>query len=111
MVGGSSLRTPDRIVQSGETEDNDPSNVLINAIPVNEIEEHRGTAMPQEMVSAVVMLEDDRASLAAGLSRSDDTKTADDVKRASLLRDSVDDAMPWGKKDNTAIQSSGLAHQ
>eukprot|EP00980_Cylindrotheca_fusiformis_P014437 scaffold3849_cov91-Cylindrotheca_fusiformis.AAC.1 len=103
MVGGSSLRTSDRIMQSGETEDNNPSNVLINAIPVDEIEELGAPAMPQEMVSAVVMSEDDKgtrgiwsifqnrqvacivvllvivsASLAAGLSRSDDTKTADD---------------------------------
>eukprot|EP00980_Cylindrotheca_fusiformis_P005436 scaffold1160_cov95-Cylindrotheca_fusiformis.AAC.1 len=141
MGGGSSLRTSDLIIQSGDTEDNDPSDVLINAIPVDEIEELGAPAMSQqEMVSAVVMSEDDKgargiwsifqnrqvacivvlfviisASLAAGLSRSDDTKTADDTKRASdaapsfpptaatslladLLRDSVDDAMPWENK-------------
>eukprot|EP00980_Cylindrotheca_fusiformis_P017424 scaffold5418_cov107-Cylindrotheca_fusiformis.AAC.5 len=140
MGGGSSPRTSDLIIQSGDTEDNDPTDVLINAIPVDEIEELGAPAMPQEMVSAVVMSEDDKgargiwsifqnrqvacivvffviisASLAAGLSRSDDTKTADDAKRASdtapsfppaagaslladLLRDSVDDTMPWENK-------------
>eukprot|EP00980_Cylindrotheca_fusiformis_P005439 scaffold1160_cov95-Cylindrotheca_fusiformis.AAC.4 len=140
MGGGSSPRTSDLIIQSGDTEDNDPSDVLINAIPVDEIEELGAPAIPQEMVSAVVMSEDDKGtrgiwsifqnrqvacivvlfviisvSLAAGLSRSDDTKTADDAKRASdaapsfpptaatslladLLRDSVGDTMPWENK-------------
>eukprot|EP00980_Cylindrotheca_fusiformis_P017423 scaffold5418_cov107-Cylindrotheca_fusiformis.AAC.4 len=123
MGGGSSPRTSDLIIQSGDTEDNDPSDVLINAIPVDETEELGAPAMPQEMVSAVVMSEDDKgargiwsifhnrqvacivvlfviisASLAAGLSRSDDTKTADSAKRAKRYA-LVVLCMAWGDRE------------
>eukprot|EP00980_Cylindrotheca_fusiformis_P013569 scaffold3467_cov118-Cylindrotheca_fusiformis.AAC.6 len=109
-MGGDGPSSPiesDRIIQYGDQDENDPSSVLVDAVPVDEIEEteeHHMPAMLQETLVAVPISE---GSLTAGLFRSDDdTKEASDAPPtvppttatsllADLLRDSVEDTTPW----------------
>eukprot|EP00980_Cylindrotheca_fusiformis_P009383 scaffold2049_cov108-Cylindrotheca_fusiformis.AAC.9 len=64
MGGEISPQTSERTIQIGDMEDKDPSDILMDAVLVDERQEHRMAAMPQETVTAVPMPEEEENSKA-----------------------------------------------
>eukprot|EP00980_Cylindrotheca_fusiformis_P019089 scaffold6440_cov124-Cylindrotheca_fusiformis.AAC.3 len=67
MDGEISPQTSERTIQIGDMEDKDPSDILMDAVLVDESQEHRMAAMAQETVTAVPMPEEEDNSKAMWL--------------------------------------------